>query len=58
MNLAPELVKPPNPNDLDLSKTDVWATGCVFFEILEGVHPLAETIEYDSTLDVSISKVS
>jgi serine/threonine protein kinase len=39
MNRPPELLRPPNPRQLQVSKADIWAVGCMLFEMLEGRHP-------------------
>ena len=39
VNRSPELLKFQKGHPVDIRKNDVWATGCIFFEILEGKHP-------------------
>ena len=39
INRSPELLKFQLGHPVDIRKNDVWAAGCVFFQLLEGIHP-------------------
>jgi serine/threonine protein kinase len=38
-NRAPEVLRPLDERAINIARTDMWAAGCILFEMIEGRHP-------------------
>jgi len=47
-NRPPEVVRPTDERQVNVSKADLWAVGCVLYELVEGRHPFWDQAQPDS----------
>ena len=46
INRSPELSQFEKGHPVDIRKNDIWAAGCIFFQLLEGKHPFNNGSDY------------
>ena len=46
INRSPELLQFQKGQQVDIRKNDIWAAGCIFFQLLEGKHPFNDGSDY------------
>jgi serine/threonine protein kinase len=46
-NRAPEVIRPADVRAVDISKADVWAAGCVLYQLIENKHPFLDADQPD-----------
>ena len=46
INHSPELSQFEKGQQVDIRKNDIWAAGCIFFQLLEGKHPFGDGSDF------------